>query len=168
MGLHHPGGFGAVVGQVGNRRKTLFAVVGLRLQGDIATGQACFHFQHVFTLDVELFRHGIHFTLTQGAAVGLSFDRVLFEALFHGTQVKEQLALGFGGGHLDHAPVLQDVLVNLRFDPVHGVADQTHALVGVKPLHGFHQAHVAFLNQIAVRQAVTQVLAGDGYHQAQV
>ncbi|MCY1560133.1 hypothetical protein D9M68_972360 [compost metagenome] len=51
---------------------------------------------------------------------------------------------------------------------MHGVAHQTHALVGVKALHRLHQADIALLNQVAVWQAITQVLAGDRHHQAQV
>jgi hypothetical protein len=38
---------------------------------------------------------------------------VVLEPLLHGAQVEEQLALGLGRGDLDHAPVLQDVLVDL-------------------------------------------------------
>jgi hypothetical protein len=83
-------------------------------------------------------------------------------------QVEEQLALRLGGGHLDQAPVLQDVLVNLGLDPVQRVADQAHALVGVEALDGLHQADVALLDQVGVRQAVAQVLARGGNHQPQV
>ena len=91
-----------------------------------------------------------------------------FIALLHRTQIEKQFSLCFGGGHFDHAPVFQHVFVNFGFDPVHGVADQTHALVGVKTFDGFHQANIAFLNQIAVGQAITQVFAGNGNHQAQM
>ena len=48
------------------------------------------------------------------------------------------------------------------------VADQAHALIRVKAFDGFHQAHIAFLDQVAVRQTIAQVLARDGHHQAQV
>ena len=48
------------------------------------------------------------------------------------------------------------------------VADQPHALVGVEALDRLHQADVAFLDQVAVRQAVAEVLARDRDHQAQV
>jgi len=40
---------------------------------------------------------------------------------------------------------------------VHGVADEAHALVRVEALHGFHQADVAFLDQVAVRQPIAEV-----------
>ncbi len=38
----------------------------------------------------------------------------------------------------------------------------------VEALHGLHQADIAFLDQVGVRQAVTQVIARDRYDQPQV
>jgi hypothetical protein len=84
---------------------------------------------------------------------------VVLEALLHRAQVEEQLALGLGRGDLDHAPVLQDVLMDLGLDPVQRIAHQAHALVRVEALDGLHQADVAFLDQVAVGQAVAQVFA---------
>src|SRR3546814_10362032 len=49
------------------------------------------------------------------------------QALLALAQVEEQLALRLGGGDLDDAPVLEDVLVHLGADPVHREADQAHA-----------------------------------------
>jgi hypothetical protein len=83
-------------------------------------------------------------------------------------QVEEQLALGLGRGDLDQAPVLQDVFVHLGLDPVHRVRHQAHALVRVETLDGLHQADIAFLDQVGVRQAIAQVAARDRHHQAQV
>ena len=94
-------------------------------------------------LDVQLPGHHVDLCVRQRVAVGLDVGVVL-EALLHRAQVEEQLALGLGGGHLDHAPVLQDVFMDLGLDPVQRVAHQAHALVGVKALHGLHQADVAF------------------------
>ena len=100
--------------------------------------------------------------------MGLPVGRTILQALLHRTQVEEQLALRLRRGHLDHAPVLQDVFVDLGLDPVHRIAHQTHALVRVEALDRLHQAHVAFLDQVAMRQPVAQVLARDRDHQAQV
>jgi hypothetical protein len=100
--------------------------------------------------------------------VGVTVGRFALHALLHRAQVEEQLALGLGRGDLDHAPVLQDVFVDLGLDPVHRIADQAHALLGVEALDGLHQADVAFLDQVALRQPVAQVLARDRHHQAQV
>ena len=58
--------------------------------------------------------------------------------------------------------------MDFSLDPVQCVAHQTHALIGVEALDGLHQAHITFLDQVAVRQAVTQVLARHRHHQAQV
>ena len=93
---------------------------------------------------------------------------IVLHRLLHRAQVEEELALRLGRGDLDHAPVLEDVLVDLGLDPVHGVADQANALVRVEALDGLHQADVAFLDQVAVGQAVAEVLARDRDDQAQV
>ncbi len=90
--------------------------------------------------------------------MGVAVGSVALQALLHRAQVEEQLALGLGRRDLDHAPVLQDVLVDFGLDPVQRVAHQAHALFRVEALDGLHQADVAFLDQVALRQAVTQVL----------
>ena len=77
-----------------------------------------------------------------------------FQALLHRAQVEKQFTLCLGGSHLDHAPVLQDVLVNFGLDPVHGVAHQAHALIRVEAFDGFHQTDVAFLNEVGMGQAI--------------
>jgi hypothetical protein len=100
--------------------------------------------------------------------VGVAIRGFALELALHRAQVEEQLALRLGGRHLDHAPVLQDVLVDLGLDPVQRVADQAHALLGVEPLDGLHEPDVAFLDQVAVRQAVTQVLPRHRHDQPQV
>lgn len=85
----------------------------------------------------------------QAAAVVVAVLETVLEA----AQVEEHLPLDLGGRHLDQAPALRDVLVDFRLDPVDGEG---------------HQAHVAFLDQVRVGQAVTQVALGDGNDQAQM
>jgi len=58
--------------------------------------------------------------------------------------------------------------MDLGLDPVHGVGHQTNALFGVKSLDRLHEADVALLDQIGLRQAIAQVLPGNGHHQTQV
>ncbi len=58
--------------------------------------------------------------------------------------------------------------MDLGLDPVHRVADEAHALGRVEALDGLHQADIAFLDQVAVRQAVAQIIAGDGHDETQV
>ena len=110
---------------------------------------------------------GIHLLRVERAAVhiGIAGICIGLEALLHRAQIKEEFALGFGGCHFDHAPVLQDVLMDFGFDPVEGVTHQAHALVRVKAFDGFHQADIAFLDEVAVGQAVAQVLAGNRHYQ---
>ena len=100
--------------------------------------------------------------------MGVDVERVVLHRLLHRAQVEEQLALRLGRRDLDHAPVLQDVLVDLGLDPVQRVAHQAHALVRVEALDGLHQADVAFLDQVGMRQAVAEVAARDRDHQPQM
>jgi hypothetical protein len=58
--------------------------------------------------------------------------------------------------------------VDLGLDPVHGERDQADAARRVEALDGLHQADIAFLDQVGMRQAVAEVAAGDGDHQAKV
>ena len=157
-----------VVGQVGDRRVAFLAVVGLRLERDVAAREAGFHLEDFLALDVQALGQRVDLALGQGRAVRVLVLGVVLQRLLHRAQVEEELPLRLGRRDLDHAPVLQDVLVDLGLDPVHGVADQANALVGVEALHGLHQADVAFLDQVAVRQAVAEVLARDRDDQAQV
>ena len=161
LGFQHGGRLVLCVAQVGNRTKGFVRVVlGAGVHQHIAAGEPHFHLQHVFPFDVEALGHEGDFGVTQGVAVGAGLIQgVGLETLFHGAQVEEQLALGLGGGHLDHAPVFQNVFMDLGLDPVHGIAHQAHPLVGVKAFDGLHQAQIAFLDQVTVGQAITQVLA---------
>ena len=120
-------------------------------------GQARFHFKHFFRLNAQLMRDIRHLILRQG-----------LHSRLHATQIEEQLALRLGRCHLDHAPVLQHILMNLGLDPVHCKRHQTHAMRRIKTFDCFHQADIAFLNQIGMRQAVAQITAGNRNHQAQV
>ena len=52
--------------------------------------------------------------------------------------------------------------------PVHGEADQAHSHVGIEALDGLHEADVAFLHQVADRQAIAHVAARDVHDEAQV
>ena len=115
-------GFTAVVGQIGNGRKAFFAVVGLGLQGHVTARHAGLHFDYFFGLDIELVRHLGHLGWRERIAMGIAIQSVAFHALFHRTQIEEELALRFGRGHFDHAPILQDVLMDLGANPMQGVA----------------------------------------------
>ena len=53
-------------------------------------------------------------------------------------------------------------------DPPRTVSGKLAALGRVKPLHGFHQADVAFADQIEQRQAEAFVIVRDFHDQAQV
>ncbi len=116
-----------------------------------------FHLGDFLALDVELLREAVDF-----------LGRHRLHALLVAAQVEEQLALRLRGRDLHHAPVAQDVLVDLGLDPVNRIRHQAHVLRRVEPLHGFHQADVAFLDQVAVRQAVAEIVARDRHDETQV
>ncbi|CFP68372.1 Uncharacterised protein [Bordetella pertussis] len=146
----------ALIGQIGDRRETVVIVV-LAFQRQVAPGQAHFHLADVLAAHIELARDVVDLLGIQRLAVGA-----------HAAQVEEQLALRLGGGHLDQPPVADDEFVDFGLDPVHGERHQPHPALGVEALDGLHQADIAFLDQVGVRQAVTQVLARHRHHQTQV
>ena len=51
---------------------------------------------------------------------------------------------------------------------MYGKGKQAGAAVGLVAFYGFHQAYVAFLNQVGLVEAVAIVAACDGDHHAQV
>jgi hypothetical protein len=90
------------------------------------------------------------------------------EALLRLAQVEEQFTLRLGGGDLDDTPVAQDELVHLGANPVHREGHEADAMVGIEALDGLHEADVAFLDQIAQRQAVAGIALGHVHDEAQV
>ena len=86
----------------------------------------------------------------------------------HPPQVEEQLLLRRGGAHFDEAPRAQDVFLDRRADPPHGVGRQAEALVGLEALDRLHQADVAFGDDLADRQAVAAIAHGDAGDEPQM
>ncbi|MOA07545.1 hypothetical protein D3C78_1272500 [compost metagenome] len=58
--------------------------------------------------------------------------------------------------------------MNLGLDPVHRKGHQAHTHLGVEALDRFHQANVAFLDQVSLGQAVAGIAAGNMYNKTQV
>ncbi|MNC30757.1 hypothetical protein D3C75_790500 [compost metagenome] len=58
--------------------------------------------------------------------------------------------------------------MNFSFDPVHSERHQTDTHFRVKAAHSLHQANVAFLNQVSLRQAIARVITSDMNNKAQV
>ena len=158
----------AGVRQVSNRAKGIVAIIArIGVEQHVAARHALLHLDDFLALDIQGAGHRIDLVRGERVAVGCHVG-VVFEALLHGAQIEKQLALRLGRGHLDHTPVLQNIFVYLGLDPVHRIAHQTHVLVRVKALDRLHETNVAFLNQIAVRQSITEVLARHRHHQPQV
>ena len=53
-------------------------------------------------------------------------------------------------------------------DPPRAVGRELAALAWIKPLHGLHQAHVAFIDQIEQRQAEPIIITSDLHHEAEI
>ncbi len=58
--------------------------------------------------------------------------------------------------------------MNLGPDPVQGKRHQANAAFRIEAAHRLHQADIAFLDQIGLREPVAEVIAADGDDQPQV
>ena len=76
-------------------------------------------------------------------------------------EFEKQLALRLGRADLDQAPGFDDVILYVSPDPPDGIGDESVALVGIKLLHGMHEADVAFLNEIGELESVVPIFMGD-------
>ena len=146
-----------VGGEVVHRRVGRLFVALVGFEGDVAAGQAHLHLGDFLRLHVQLGGE---------AADLLAGERG--RALLHRAQIEEQFSLRLGGGDFHQPPVAQDVLVDLGLDPVDRERDEAHAARRVEALDRLHQADVALLDQVGVRQAVAEVAARDRDDQTQV
>ena len=76
-------------------------------------------------------------------------------------QVEEQLLLVRGGAHFHERPRTQDVFLDRRLDPPHGIGGEAEALLGLEALDGLHQADIAFRHDFGNRQAIAAVTHRD-------
>ena len=83
-------------------------------------------------------------------------------------QVEEELLLGRRGADFHQGPGVQDIFLDGRADPPHGVGGQPEAPVRLEPLDRLHQAHIALGDQIPDGEAVAPVAHGDLGHQAKM
>ncbi|CNT83025.1 Uncharacterised protein [Salmonella enterica subsp. enterica serovar Bovismorbificans] len=58
--------------------------------------------------------------------------------------------------------------MNFCFNPVYGEGNQAHAYFRVETAYGFHQADVAFLDQIRLRQTIARIVTSNMNNKAQV
>src|SRR5699024_36079 len=112
--------------------------------------QSPLHLQNGFRLDTEVTGHSVDFVVVHPA-----------QAFLGTAQVEEQFALRLGGRHLDDTPVTQDVFVYFSTNPVYGEGNQANAHIGVEALDRFHQADIAFLNQIGQWQTIAGISTGN-------
>ena len=58
--------------------------------------------------------------------------------------------------------------MHLRLNPVHRKGHEAHAEVRVETLNGLHEAHVPFLDEIGLGEAIAGIGPGHMHHEAQV
>ncbi len=87
---------------------------------------------------------------------------------FQTAQVEEQALLVGGGAHFDQRPRAQDIFLDRRLDPPHGIGRKAEAAIGIELLHRLHQADIALGHDFADRQTVTTVTHSDLGNEAKV
>src|SRR6202035_3853307 len=107
-----------------------------------------------FHIDHVLLRHA----QTLGDELDLIRPHIAFvergDAALRLPQIEEQLFLVGGGAHLHQRPGAQDVFLDRRLDPPHGVSRQPEALLGLESVDRLHQADIALGNDFRDRQAI--------------
>ena len=76
-------------------------------------------------------------------------------------QVEEQFLLVGRGPHLHQRPRAQDVFLDCRLDPPHGIGGEPEALLGLEAFDRLHQADMAFRDYVGNRQTVATIALGD-------
>ena len=114
---------------------TAFIVVIIAIKGLVLTTHAGFHLHHILGRDAKILSHRLDLFVVEPAKMLLGL-----------AQIEEELTLGLGGGHLDHTPVAQYILMDFRLDPVHGKGDQPDTDARVKAFDRLHQPDITFLN----------------------
>src|SRR5258705_7983950 len=68
-------------------------------------------------------------------------------------QVEEQLLLIGRGAHLHQGPRAQDVFLDRRLDPPHGISGEAEAFFRLEALDRLHQADIALRDRLRDRSA---------------
>src|SRR6266852_5135236 len=113
--------------------------------------------RHAEALGNQLHLVGVKITLVQRGDLALRL-----------AQVEEQLLLVRGGAHLHERPRAQEVFLDRRLDPPHGVGGEPEALLRLEALDRLHQADIALGDRLRDRQAVAAIVPGDLGHEPQM
>ena len=145
------------VGQIGDRRHGVAVLFGLRIERDVAAGQPHLHLQHLVRLDAEVLAMA-RASLSDSAAERTFIRRrlkkslrcALVVAIFTSRQLRSTYSW-----------------ISAR---IQCSANETRRTPrsGIETAHGLHEADVAFLDQVGLRQPIAQVLAADGDDQPQM
>src|SRR4051812_34110038 len=99
---------------------------------------------------------------------GLISPSARMEIFLWALQVEEQLLVVGSGAQLHQRPRAQDVFLDRRLDPPHGVGGEPEALLRLEPIDRLHQADSAFGYRLGDRQAVAAIVPGDLGHEPQM
>jgi hypothetical protein len=124
----------------------------------LALREALLHVDDVVFADVEPLRQ----------QAGLDLEALALEGALLLVEAEEELALRARGAEPHDAKVVEDVLEDVRADPVRRVRGELDALVGVVALHRLQQAHVSVLDQVEDVRPCAPVLHGDLHHEPQI
>src|SRR5262249_48909919 len=84
------------------------------------------------------------------------------------SQVEKELLLCGRGAHLNQAPRAQDIFLDRRPDPPHGIGRKPESLVRIEALHRLHQADIAFGDHLADGQPIAAIAHGNARYEPQV
>lgn len=84
------------------------------------------------------------------------------------TQIEKQLLLCRRGADFHQRPRPQDIFLDRRPDPPHGIGRKPKAAFRIKALDRLHHAHIAFRNQLGDGQSIAPVAHGDFGDKAQM
>ena len=109
--------------------------------------------------DLELVRD------SAAVAVGHQPIGVFREPGAQPAKVEEQALLRRRRSDSNDRRIAQDVILNRGHDPPARVGREAHVALGIETLGGLHQAHIAFLHQIAEGKAVAAKARGDPHRE---
>ena len=133
-----------------------------RVERGIAAAHAAFHHRHVIIFNAQPLGNFADLLGLERAAIN-GVNLALQTA-----QIEKQLFLRRRGADFYQRPRAQNIFLNLRANPPHGISGKAKAAIGVKFLHGAHQPDIAFRNHFANRQAIAAIAHSDFRHQAQM
>ena len=117
--------------------------------------QAAVHVDHFILGDTQLRGDGFyllrcHVSFVNG--LNLAFDFA---------KIEEQFFLRRRCSHFHEGPCPQDIFLNGRANPPHGISGEAETFFGFESLDRLHHSDIAFRDQLGNRQAITAIAHSD-------